>query len=152
LKFRWATFCRGIALEPDTNEATLIGVIPFFDVQIGAPEGQEHGPFPLPIPLWIHSEFIVVNPPTGRIKVTVKLEFQLREEKFEHPIILTLNPGLTFAFLNIRVHLPNGLPVISGLQTLIGTFSYNGESIGKVELPLTVKVTTNKSLPTGVKP
>jgi hypothetical protein len=41
LKLRSAMFCKSIALEPDTNDTTLIGVVPSVDVNIAVRAGDK---------------------------------------------------------------------------------------------------------------
>ncbi|MBP9092226.1 hypothetical protein KBI23_14450 [bacterium] len=145
LKLRSAMFCKSIALEPDTNDTTLIGVVPSVDVNIAVKAGDEKGPFPIQLPLWCHVLLLIDNPPASPTSEELEIIFKLNKSEFTNKVRLEIQPVFNQASVNVRIATPNGLPLLPGLQTFVMVLKHNGHEVGSADLPILVKIaSTNK--------
>lgn len=144
MKMQWGTFCKSVAREPQTNESTVIGVMPGMTVEIGlsaqAAAVNSQGPFNVSFPLWVFAVFHIENPPPEAQKETVETILSLGSHSLRSSMELDLVGGEDATTLNLRLQAEGGLPLVAGLQTLTMVFKHNGHEIGKVELPIRVKV------------
>ena len=148
LKLRWGTFCKGIALEPDTNETTVIGVLPALKIAAQVLAGaDEKIPIFLPIPLWLHASFKCKNKGAEPVKINVEMSLLIDEQIYKDILPVTITPTETSSILNIRINAPNGIPLRSGLQSLKATFVCAEENIGEIELPISVDIVRAMSVP-----
>jgi len=147
LVLKMATFCRSIALEPDTRETSILGVLPGLKVKVATLKGTEQGPFNLSIPLWVYVLFGVEEPPAELTTVEIEAIFELTgQTRFTNLLNLEIRPGESLSTLNIRVAAPNGIPLIAGIQTFRIDFKHNSYAVGTVEMPITLTITASDKL------
>lgn len=148
LKLRWGTFCKAVALEPGTNETTVIGILPALKIAAQVLTGlDEKLPIYLPIPLWLHVSFICKNNTSEAAKLNLEMALSISEQIHKEIVPVTIAPAEVSSILNLRINTPNGIPLYSGLQILKATFTYNGKNLGAIELPISVDVVSAQRIP-----
>ena len=146
LKLRWGTFCKGVALEPGTNETTVIGILPALKIAAQVFAGSnEKLPIYLPIPLWLHVSFSYKNSTSEPIKTNVEMTLSIHEKIHTEILPVTVGPSETSYILNLRINTPNGIPLQPGPQSLKALFTHKGKTLGEIELPVTVDIINIKS-------
>lgn len=147
LKIRWGTFCKSIAQEPGTNETTLIGILPALQIAAHVLPNLPDKTIFLPIPLWLHLSMVTQNTGSQPTHAEAEMVLSVNGQSHQQKIPIYVGVAETSSVLNIRVNTPHGIPLKAGLQILVAAFTYNGNKIGEIELPITVDITIAKNVP-----
>jgi hypothetical protein len=148
LRFKWATFCKGVAVEPGGQETTLIGLMSGIEVGILVPPGMaDPDRVTIPLPIWLHAEFELVKEPVKPGKLDLICMLEAGAKPIKETIVIQYMPGPPRLAANVRVVFPNGINLKKRKQTVSATFIHNDQNLGRVTLD--VKLTVHSELPKG---
>ncbi len=140
LKLHWGTFCKSITQELDTSETSLIGVLPGLKVAAQVEPGLAEKTIFLPIPLWLHVNFICKNRKSEPSQADLEFSLSINGQVHKQMVPIVIGQAEAPAVLNIRVNTPTGIPLRRGSQVLKASFSYRGEQLGDINLPITADI------------